>query len=55
MLHDEAWARIADQNETPCDRCVKDRSVERGVPIALTIDDLQPCPFNLLGHTKFVD
>jgi hypothetical protein len=45
MLHDAAWSKIADKNETLCAPCFFQRVNERRVPLSLA--DLLPCSFNL--------
>jgi hypothetical protein len=53
MLCDATWRRLADEAETLCEDCVRQRSFDRRVRIALA--DLLPCEFNLFHwpHSYF--
>jgi hypothetical protein len=50
MLHDKAWKKLAAKRETLCAKCFFQRANARDV--YLTIADLRPCPFNLLGQPQ---
>jgi hypothetical protein len=47
MFHDAAWQKLAEKHETLCNECALKRVADR--QIGLTLADLKPCAFNLLG------
>ena len=49
MLTDDVWARICDQRRRDilCDPCIRER-IERVYRRSLRIDDLWPCPLNVI-------
>jgi hypothetical protein len=47
MFHDATWQKLASEHETLCSDCARKRVTDR--QIDLTLADLFPCAFNLMG------
>jgi hypothetical protein len=53
MLVDSVWLCIAKRDEYLCAGCMFERAVACGLD--LTLSELQPLPFNLLGNPSWYD
>jgi hypothetical protein len=53
MLHDKAWKKLADKDETLCPTCFFRRAIDRNVDLKLA--HLRPCSFNLDGSPSWFD